>query len=705
MLAGRAIVVSAHNPLFADIPGALTEKPAASDGNIDRKPWKHGKTIVNGAVRFTSVSALDKANSCLRKYYFHYVLGIKEGESDATRRGNKGHAEIEKYLLTGDKNLSANVLEGMHQIPPPGPDLAVELDLVPDLPDGTSGLAVAPLHAAGIPVVGRIDLLHERLENYGVNDVVESRDEPGILKFVDWKFPSSLDYAEKPATLGETLQMSGYAKWAFNQFPNLDRVRLSHGYFPVRGKPRHVTCIATREQIEKTWKRADALARLIRDAAREANPDKVDYNTNACYAYGKECPAKTAGLCTAGTIEQPLSEVIGQTAANRFRLKVLNGDQQMTTLAQPSSLLAQIKSRNAQVQPQGANAPATDVAPGPTGPTPAQIHAEKLRLRLEAAITKYPGIDTMLMELDKTGLGRPQLNGELAQAIADVEGISISVGSALAGTGDLGAHAFSTFEEFTQVVAEAKMIAADRMRESGQPLASVAPKITVAPSVPAPAPSPSPAATATATATLPPETPAPSTPVAPQVTAAAVADVAAEKPKKTSKKAAKKDKTEPPADAVATTSVAVPTQVPVTNLPVEETISRTISAVAETTSADASAPATTVDIAGPIYFFVDTVVDGLVNGQRVQSFWPIVNDIVQQMHQRSGQPDFRLAPKESPYGFNGWKGILGACLRQAEIPSGSYLLDGSFGEIAAVVVENMRSIVASRGGFFARGAR
>ena len=75
------------------------------------------------------------------------------------------------------------------------------------------------------------------------------------------------------------------------------------------------------------------------------------------------------------------------------------------------------------------------------------------------------------------------------------------------------------------------------------------------------------------------------------------------------------------------------------------------------------------------------------------------------MNDKSGHPDFRLAPKDSPFGYSGWKGVLGAMVRQTPIPPGNYTLDGSFGDVAGVVIEAMREVVYRSGGVFVRGAR
>jgi hypothetical protein len=202
--------------------------------NIDgsKKKWKHGAAISkDGTLRLTSVSALEMADmsaegGCLRRWWYAYKRGIKEGETDSLRRGNRLHGETALYLKTGVKPTSSQVLVGLgaRMIPAPGDDLLVEYDMVPDLPDGSSGLAQAILRADGVPLTGAIDLIHARLENPGVHDVEDARDPPGTLKMTDWKFPGKLDHAKAGHELVETIQMAGYAKFGFELAPYLGSI-------------------------------------------------------------------------------------------------------------------------------------------------------------------------------------------------------------------------------------------------------------------------------------------------------------------------------------------------------------------------------------------------------------------------------------------------------------------------------------------------
>ena len=269
---------------------------ATNNTDGSKKKWLHGKAVVNGELRFLSVSALEKAdasksNGCLRRWWYQYIKGIKEEQSDQMVKGEKLHAEIAHYLTTGKKVLSSQVMAGMHMIPEPGSDLLVEHDIVPQMPDGKSGLKRAVLKASEIPIVGAIDLIHARGVNKGGMDIEETYDPKNTIEVIDWKSCRTLSHIKSGPDLLKTIQMVGYGKYIFDAEPEVELVRLSHGYFPSQGSPRKTTIRATREQIEKSWEHSNRVASSIRDAAKEINPDLVEANTNACRAYGKECPA------------------------------------------------------------------------------------------------------------------------------------------------------------------------------------------------------------------------------------------------------------------------------------------------------------------------------------------------------------------------------------------------------------------------------
>lgn len=321
-----------------------------------QKRWIHGRAVQDGKVRFLSVSSLEKGDSskptgCLRRWHYQYIGGIKEAPSDAMERGTRLHGEIAHYLTTGEQVLSSQVLAGMHMIPEPGDDLLVEHDIVPEMPNGKSGIEIAPLRAAGIPLVGAIDLIHQRGTNKGTEAIEEMYDPKGTIEVIDWKTCRTLNNIKKGAELLKSIQMAGYGKYIFETNPESELVRLSHGYFPQQGVPRKTTIRVDRNQIDKSWEHANRVASSIGDAAKEPNPDKVEANTDACNAYGKECPARS--VCTA-VKSNALSMFVGNELAEQL-IPSGNLIKNMTATNTSGSVFAQIRAKASNIPEPRAN--------------------------------------------------------------------------------------------------------------------------------------------------------------------------------------------------------------------------------------------------------------------------------------------------------------------------------------------------------------
>lgn len=658
--------------------------------NLDgsKRDWIHGPAIAEGEWRYGSVSQAEKADAngnpssgCLRKWHFDKRNGIKEGPTPATERGERCHGETAHFLRTGDRSrLTQLSMAAIGNLPDPGPDLLVEHDIVPRMPDGSSGLAFAKLRAAGVPFTGAIDLIHARPENRGVAEVLETIDEPNVLKVIDHKFPSSLDNAKWGFDLlTRTIQMPGYATWAFLEFPDIERVRLFHNYSPVRGRARLSTCIVDRSQVDREWKRVEVLAVSMRDAAREHDSNKVDANTDACHAFHKNCPALEH--CTARA-RHSLSAAIGRTAADRFinrqRLPVIQ-----TSLGAPqnmSSLIDQLKAKSAALSAAPIPAP-VQAAPAVASPS-TSVEAEVARLTAEASAARgevapapaltlsgpQPSADAiasmaaaqLLGQIESLGIGSPTLGGELARLIGIARGYPVAIG--YAGSGELAGHTLMDPAVLPAALIQVENYVAAKNKAAAETAAADAAKVTAAivtlRVVPATAPAgPSPSAL------LPPDAPA-STP-----------SLASVKPDedKTKNKRKKKDAPAP--------------------------------GVPANTAAPMATPQT--DGGSAIDFYVDCVRDGVTT----TPFWPVVHDVMTFMTSDSNAPDYRCADPDGKYGYARWKGILASCLHEAR--SNGTIVPGSYSfetntmsmDIAQLVVETMRVIVAESGGAFIRGTR
>ena len=659
--------------------GAL-QKPDGTE-----KAWKHGKTVDNGRVRFTSVSALELADSCGRKWKYRYQFNRKSPETDATKRGNENHAAIARYFHDGERGrLGPLVINGFSQLPRPRTDLEtpfadlkVELDMVPDLPDGSSGLAIAKLRAGDIPVVGAIDLLHFRQENYGVQDPSQARDDdPRIAKIIDHKFPGDCKNAKAPHDLPKTLQMAGYAEYVFETYPDVERVRLTHNYFPVRGTPRAPTILVDREQVRPAWERARALGVLIKDIAREANPDLVDANTKNCFAYGQPCPA--IDICRAAKSNTNLKSLVGASAHERLlkrpSLPIVTGDL-MTATNPLAARLSNMKSG----QPQTEDAPAI-TAPATTPPPPSEeeVQAEMKRLAAEETDTESadnPVVRTALA-IEAIGIGMPQVSGDIIETLMTSKRFKEPVG---AGFGVLADYAASSLEDL-----EALLVGAQELIQ----VHGSAAKVYEA-----------------AGKELPVETKTEETPPAGE-----------KKPEKEKKQRAPRKKK---GDAEAKVDEKAPSEKPdpepepeskPVETPVETASNDTVVVVnnAVIVEAQDDKPGPTPQPPGAINVHIDVA---MINVD-AKNLWPVVYHICENMNIDAAggadATDFRCSETDR-YKYNKWKGVLSAALRECPsmglITPGDWVLNGSMSELGSVVVETMRQIAIATGGKFIQGAR
>lgn len=664
---------------------------------------------------------------CLRAWWYSYIGGIKEPPSPAMEHGTKMHAEVEQYLRTGVKQLSSQVLAGLHMIPDPGPDLYVEHSLVPVNDRGVEDLSLAPVRVAGIPLLGKIDLLHARGTNKGTSDIEEIYDPPNSVEVLDWKFVSRLDNAKLPFELVNTIQMAAYGKYVFAVAPQTERVRLSHVYFPKTGTPRKSSALVTREQIENSWNGIEMLGGYIREAAKETNPDNVDANTKACRAYGRDCPARA--VCKAG-MQNSLASFIGTAAADRVigsiaspthSLPVLNNDAyasnnsnhsdfNMTTPIAPNSLIAGLQAKRAAqqasiaaAQPQASQFSfATPLQPAPVvvmqPPTPdaltvaagqpvtyhqvapiaPDIAAEMARLAAQEQAAQQGPLMQLKVIIDQMdalaqvgGLGFPTTAGQAAQALAAVRRLTnpgfAFQGEGLAGSGELGAHTITDPNVFPSALEEMKKMAAARAPQQPAPVfgqtVSLQPAAPITPATQAPP------------ALLPPDAPASNPMLASKAPEAPPAEGAAPK------KRGRKSKADKEAEAAASTSPSAPVTL-VPPAPPSST-DEVIADMQQATSVYASLPApvqllpipdaiaeaiqpSPAPVPVPVAAPVGEIcfyADCTPDGVTTTSFWPLINHILKQLAQEEGVADVRLS--EGRLGFGKWRGGVGAGLRHA----------------------------------------
>lgn len=261
----------------------------------------YGPSVLGGIVQRTSPSALETADpntrwGCLRKYWYRYVLGLREPDTEATLRGKKTHSEIEKYLGGGEPSLGALAMSAWTYLPDPSPALELEHAVEP----------VSHFEVGGVPVLMYIDCIDPRPSFINPMGAIT---EESVVEVIDWKTKGNLQYALAPKDLLKTHQMPMYGDYTMRRY-NVERVRLSHVYMQTKGAKRSckTTTLADARTIERSIKNTERVVRLIVDVAKESDVNKVPPNLRICgnCYYNNKCPKST---------QQTSEQIFGKAAS------------------------------------------------------------------------------------------------------------------------------------------------------------------------------------------------------------------------------------------------------------------------------------------------------------------------------------------------------------------------------------------------------
>lgn len=246
---------------------------------------------------------------CNRRWYFEAVLGMRPPESRGQKIGQEGHGQIEHYLKTGADVLQPFARAGKHLLPRPGSDLYVEGGFATeqstqaaialcakDPPSPARDIEVtrlAGLAAAGIPLVGYIDVRHRRGEYVDADGTLRKEDSPDkTAEVIDHKFSADINtYGKSADEVAETVQMTGYTVHVSNVEPNIEVVRNSHIYYQTRGAKtaRKITSLVVVDDARRRWERVDGVVRSMIDVAKATDVRHVEPHTPSCDAY-RGCP-------------------------------------------------------------------------------------------------------------------------------------------------------------------------------------------------------------------------------------------------------------------------------------------------------------------------------------------------------------------------------------------------------------------------------
>lgn len=653
--------------------------------------WIHGPAVnkKTGQVNYFSPSALQLGDmsteqGCERKYIYAYKEGKKEPETWQQKMGTADHAIVERYLLTGERRFNPRVAKGIHLLPPPGPDLQVEHDMIPRLLDAEgkeiSGLHLSPLKVDGIPIVGRIDLMHDRGLNYGSESVEYTHDPEGTIEVLDHKFVGSLRYIKQGHELAKTVQMVVYGKYVFTVVPDVKWVRLSHVYYPTEGTARKSTVRVNKEQIDAFWEEHIVpLVRSIANAAKQPT-DLAPANLKACKAFNKLC--MHAPYCSAGS-QVGLAAHVGQTATSNL-LKALKKTPDMA-LIPGKSLLAHIK------QP-AKSAPTADAKPDTSA---ADKAAELAKLKAEEetlkAAKRKASVPSWFDETWKAILsfekGQPQISGAAAKVYAAYQGHSdpgpnqgFGGTKAADGSDGLSVVNITDPEEFKTLLDELTEAFGGEIQVQDVVMGVVT-DVGLVPSD-------------TPEVVLNTSTEVPKTEV--QTGLAAIADAAEKTPAK-KPRASKKSKAESPTETKPSEE---------TLQPFRDALARDTSGPVTVTEGDQERADSELEVSGlPQITSFNLILDGMVVEGKLPDLAPVVDAFLAILEKQFDVQDVRAGEGPNhPLGFGKWKGVLKAStLAYDGWSAGMWRLDVRGNEVYEEVAQALRQLCRQTGGMWVRG--
>ncbi len=698
-----------------------------------------GHTVINGQLKYASVSGVKlfdprTRGGCPRRWHHRYVGGHREPETDNMREAREAGIALDKemkhYLLTGEKNLSALAIKGLHIMEQPGPGLSVDVMIhslsyflngqpfapLPDNPDGSQpkypeGVQVvvnSALTAGGIPFVGELDIVHSR-GHYRDDDGQFYDDPPDTIEVADLKYKSNAKDREGnshlllPTDLVRDIQMAGYGEWVARVRPHIKNVRLSHLYFPKRPAkmlPTKVTRLHVVDECRRTWEYVDGLVRYMADVAKERDIEKVPGADRfmSCDAYSG-CPHRETCSHYKSTSLDSLFEqkVVADHMQEKNNMGVIAATQpqMMQQLAQEEDRL------RGQVAQQQAQMPVA---------------------------LNYTELLQVCQRLGSYGFGMPSLAGNAAVAYAAAGGQNVAPGFVYQGIIAPPGAQYSLHGVTCNEVQQIYKLERDAAARAGvqQPAPSQFPPVQMPASTPpltqaiANAYNATVAGAASAVPSfLPPGAPE-SMPQLAQAqtaftqqeataqapaTAQAATTAPAEEPKK--KGRPKKHATDSGTAPEATAAVAAPPPPPSSvGVPAPQ-----VTPVAAPTFPVGLESGVAMRVRNELTCSV--LINARFNGRETKSLAGYVDYINAQLSKRysvlaDGTPgiqDVRCAPKDSPLAFGGWKGAVREVVKADPPQVGDYHLDTHMDELNEVVADALRVVAEQNGWLYVRSVR
>lgn len=493
----------------------------------------------------------------------------------------------------------------------------------------------------GVPIVGKIDLCHRR-PTYVEDSGLVLPLPPGSVVVKDWKSTSDFKWVKPP----ETLQTDSYGEWARRRF-NPDELRIALAFCRTKGRPEsvQVSRVYDPEEIKHRWHSRLPVLNDIREAARCDRPDQVKANTDACEAFGG---CDYFDICERGQ-NKSLADWLGDGGA--------------------MDLLDQLPEHTTDISAEVA----------------ALEQAEK-----DAAAGELEPYARAVEVIDSAGMGFPTTAQAAADVLAKVRGLDAYSGSGLAGTGKLSALQLTEPEQLKTL--------ADELVNKGH---AKAPKSAG----PGPGPLTPPA---TDTTTAPVETPAAQEPQAPPQEAPPTEPQAPAETENAAQTAAspveealaalrasgcRKKQREEAADVLekALAGAGGGSAYPAAQVEAWRAAADELARLKAGTATQTASPG--------VHLHVDSTVQAAP--QQATPLAPYVDTLRAALREQFKVRDIRSAPTDSPLGYNKWRGVLAALVRERPPAPGVYYYDARGNEVAEIVVDALLPLCAT----FTRGSR
>lgn len=674
----------------------------------------------NRVPRYTSVSQLQTAERCQRRWYYRYVEGIKFPPNKKQLLGIALHDEWHAHFTRGEA-LGPLAMSGF-ELKPTG-NFTSE---TPTMWINKHRMIESLVTVDGTPLVGYIDIMARK-------------------RVVDIKTTSDEKWAKTPDQLAGDIQMIGYAlhNWASNN-SHRDPMEVAHWYFKTKGKPKSwiVESLVEPDRAIAEWARTTPIMQTIRAAAAigPGRADDVPGNPHACgdfrgCDYRDRCSVGASSLLDtmfaadeSALIKTPNPEPLEEPSTMSFfnqppPAPAMNVPAMNVPAMQPPAMQAPAMNAPAMQAPVafGAPPPQAHVAPAvaPALSPEAQESLQRFRTGGTDQALEAAQVGFLMRLIETANYGTPPLNGALAFAWCRHMGQPETPNIA-------GTRAMQTLERPVESIADLKELVKQLGRNADERAHFAAQLENLPSNVPTIAPQAAPAFT-------PPQAPAEPAPVAFGAPQAQIfggvlpPDAPPQSEKKRGRPATGKAKkaaegvesdapiayamtgTDQMRDPVVEGHAAAPADVlpnaAVVRDPrytnqqryaeVQATAAYNAADVAATRATLAS-PQTPPTFAGGLVLFIDCLP---TDGDQPQPLYEYVNEAMAALAKLAKLDDIRLADKNSAFAYGGWKAALQALVVKQPPPNGRWFIDtrgNEPNEIVAMALIN-KAAQATRG--------